>query len=76
MKGTLNFDLPEESSEFKLAQNASSYLCVISDLDNWLRSCTKYETQIFGESVSCQSEIAGVVREKIHSLLEEYEVSL
>ncbi|NBO56610.1 MAG: hypothetical protein EBU84_18925 [Actinobacteria bacterium] len=43
MKGTLTFDLPEESEEFELARNGWRYKAALEDMDNWLRSKLKYE---------------------------------
>lgn len=42
MKAVLSFSLPGESEEFALACNATKYSVVLSQLDNWLRSETKY----------------------------------
>lgn len=42
MKGTLEFNLPEEQEEFEIAQNGGQYASIINDLDNYLRTKTKY----------------------------------
>lgn len=42
MKSTLEFNLPEDTEEFKLAQNGWQYKIVIDELDNWLRGKIKY----------------------------------
>jgi hypothetical protein len=42
-QGRLEFELPDESSEFKRAVYASSMASVIHHFDNYLRSRLKYE---------------------------------
>ena len=46
MKGTLIFKLPEEQSEFKLAQKGGEYLAALQELDNYLRGRLKYEEDL------------------------------
>ena len=41
-KGTLEFNLPEENEEFKLAQDGVKYMLVLHELDNHLRAKVKY----------------------------------
>jgi hypothetical protein len=43
MKATLEFDLPEEQSEFDLCCDATKLSIVISELNNELRNHLKYE---------------------------------
>ena len=45
MKAKLEFDLPEENNEFKLAQRGSDYFGVIWDTLNFIRGCLKYGHQ-------------------------------
>lgn len=42
MKATLEFDLPEEQESFENAINGHNWRNVVEDLDNWLRTNTKY----------------------------------
>lgn len=42
MKATLEFDLPAEASEHRTAVAAADLLCVVTGLDDWLRSALKY----------------------------------
>jgi hypothetical protein len=42
MKAILKFNLPEDNTEFELATQASNMYSVLWDLDQWLRSNTKY----------------------------------
>lgn len=43
MKGVLEFVLPEEQADFRMAQDAWKYSIIIDDMFNWLRSLEKYE---------------------------------
>ena len=43
-KGQLTFDLPEEQDEFDRACKAMDFYCVLSNLDNELRSHLKYDS--------------------------------
>lgn len=45
MKATLEFQLPEEQSDFKLAQLGSDLHVFVKDLDNELRSYLKHGHQ-------------------------------
>lgn len=42
MNATLTYKLPEEREEFLTALNAGTYVSVLIELDNWLRSTLKY----------------------------------
>lgn len=41
-KINITFSLPEEKSEYRAAIHGIDYQIIISDLDNWLRSCIKH----------------------------------
>jgi len=43
MKGILEFSLPEEQDEFKLAQDAWKYSIIVDEMFNWLRSLEKHQ---------------------------------
>ena len=49
MKGILKFDLPEETKEFALANNATKLYSVLWEMDQWLRSNTKYAPDTMSE---------------------------
>jgi hypothetical protein len=49
MKGILKFDLPEETKEFELANNATKLYSVLWEMDQWLRSNTKYAPDTMSE---------------------------
>ncbi len=42
MKATLEFNLPDEDMEFEWAVNAGKLYWMLWDMDQWLRSNTKY----------------------------------
>jgi coproporphyrinogen III oxidase len=42
MKAILEFNLPEEQSDFDLANNGSKMHSVLWDMDQWLRAQYKY----------------------------------
>jgi hypothetical protein len=42
MKGILEFNLPEEALEWDMAVNAGKLYWMLWDMDQWLRSNTKY----------------------------------
>jgi hypothetical protein len=43
MKGILSFNLPEETEDFKLAQDGWKYKAILEEVDNELRKMFKYE---------------------------------
>ncbi len=43
MKAILEFNLPEENAEHKLALDGGKWMSVLHELDQWLRSIAKYE---------------------------------
>jgi len=52
-KGTLTFDLPEEQTEFDMANRAADMWAVLDDLDQELRNHLKYAShpEWHGETV-------------------------
>jgi hypothetical protein len=63
VKAILEFILPEEHSEYDLANEAVDWYCVVWDLDQWLRGLSKYENK----------ETIGVdeVRDKIGEFMDD-----
>ena len=43
MKATLEFNLPEDSSEFEIAAGSMNWALVVWDLDSFLRNRIKYD---------------------------------
>ena len=72
MKGTLSFNLPEETEEFQNAQNGASYrYSVLQELDNWLRSKLKHE-----DHPEIISAVYQEVRDKLHGFLQSEDLPL
>lgn len=42
MKAILEFDLPDDKEEYDNSINGAKWRIVVEDLDNWLRTNTKY----------------------------------
>lgn len=63
MKAILEFDLPEESSEHKLALEGGRWMSVCHDLDEWLRSVQKHGDR---KTVSVD-EVCARIREEMDS---------
>lgn len=59
-KATLSYSLPEDKNELLMAINGKDYLCVLWDLDQKLRSISKY-----GHKYKSVEEIVEELREEI-----------
>ena len=71
MKAILEFDLPEDKQDFTLATNGINFWHVLYDLDQSLRSKTKYAPDDMPEEVY---ETISKTREKLHQILGENSV--
>jgi len=68
MKAKLEFNLPEEEPEFRNAVNGIKWKVAMWDLDQWLRSQTKYAPDAMSEDTynaleSCRDELRRIVSE-------------
>lgn len=73
MKATLEFNLPDDSQDFELATNAMSFWNVLYELDQELRTKTKYAPDdLPEEKYNAYQEI----RELLHELMSENRISL
>ena len=74
MKAILEFDLPQDNQEFKLATNASDWWNVCWQMDQWLRAQYKYmpDEKYSKEKYDAYYE----AREKLFELISENGVSL
>ncbi len=68
MLGILKFNLPEERIEFEQACDAGHYVCVIEELDNFLRSKLKYGGDTLTEE---QYHVYETIREKLRELRDD-----
>jgi hypothetical protein len=66
MKIILEFDLPKDKEEAKIAQNASNYLMALTDIHDKLREYCKYHSK----------EWACEFKKEFHAILEENGVEL
>ncbi len=71
-KAVLEFDLPEENTEFKEAVNGGKYIMVLQELDNFLRSECKYNDTISEDTHNAFDK----VRDQIRRLCEDAGVNL
>lgn len=74
----LEFDSVEESQEAKVAMEGMKWKIAMWDLDQELRSTTKYEKSVLGEDRAgdLEIQIAEKYREKILEILNENGLSL
>ena len=73
MEAILKFNLPEERPEFELAVDASKWYSVCWDMDQYLRSQTKYAPDDMPEE---EYKALVKVREKLHRIINENGVDL
>ena len=66
MKATLEFNLPEDASDFEIAATSMKWALVVKDLDSFLRNRIKYDDK----------EELQEVRDYLTSLLEDKNLSL
>jgi len=69
----LKFNLNEEQYEFEQAVNAGKYHSVLWDLDQFLRSKTKYASD---DATEEQLAAYYALRDELHKLMEEYNITL
>lgn len=65
MKATLEFTLPEDSSEYKLYASAPSFFSTLWDFDQWLREQIKHQDKDYQE-----------IRDKLNDIMEEHAICL
>jgi len=71
MKSILEFDLPEEQEEFKMAVNGGKYLTALQDLDNYLKSSVKHASVHEPlDRVDAYIEI----RDRLHEFCQEFTI--
>lgn len=72
MKAILEFNLPDDQSDFVLASNASNFWSVLWELDQDLRAKTKYASDDLPQD---KYDAYQEVRDKLHELMLESNVS-
>lgn len=73
MKAILEFNLPDDQQDFTLANNALNFWRVLYELDQELRTKTKYASDDMPEDVYIAYS---KIREMIHELMNDNNVSL
>lgn len=71
MKGTLEFNLPEENEEFDVAVNAMSYRIALADVGDYLREKLKYS-----DLTEEQYKIYEEINERFYSIVESNRVDI
>jgi hypothetical protein len=72
-KAILEYNLPEEQSEFEEANNAGKYYSVLWDLDQYLRNFVKYPSD---REDPILTDTMAKVRDELWRLLREYNLDL
>jgi hypothetical protein len=72
-KVTIEYNLPEEQSEFEEVNNAGKYYSVLWDLNQFLRNKTKYASDD-----TTKEELAALymVRDEFWKIMNEYNLDL
>jgi hypothetical protein len=73
MKAILEFNLPEDKSEFEDASNGTKWKLLVWDLDQYLRSQIKYNSDNLTDEAYNKLE---KVREQLHDLIRENGLTL
>ena len=73
MKATLKFHLPEDDHEFRMATTGKSMHTVLREMDEWLRSKTKYTSDSTSQDKMDAYELS---RERLYQLLDQYNIDL
>ncbi|MHA1883388.1 MAG: hypothetical protein ACTSUO_10135 [Candidatus Thorarchaeota archaeon] len=69
MEAVLKFQLPEEREEFRVFQEGATYLSILQEIDNSLRTKTKYGSA--DERVSWEE-----LREQWYQLLSQFGIDI
>jgi hypothetical protein len=73
MKAILKFNLPEDEHEYQMASKGSKMYSTLWDMDQWLRSNTKYAPENMSEDTYNAYEEC---RKQLHQFLNENNVDL
>ena len=72
MKAILEFNLPDDQDDFKKAVDGYKWALAAWDMDQYLRSQTKYAPDSMPEEVYDALQAA---RDKLHEIIHEYTLS-
>ena len=73
MKAILEFSLPNDKWEFKMANESEGMHYALRDMDRWLRSKIKYAPDSMSEDTYRALELC---REQLHEFINENNVNL
>ena len=73
MKAILEFSLPNDKWEFKMANESAAMHSVLWDMDQWLRGKTKYAPDDMSEDTYNAFEAC---RESLHDFINENNINL
>ena len=73
MKAILKFDLPDDQDEYVMATQASAMHSVLWDMDQWLRSQTKYAPDDISEDTFKAFELC---REQLREFINNNGINL
>lgn len=73
MKATLVYTLPEDKEDFQIAVDGWRWQKVAIDLNQYLRTQLKYESDNYSDS---ELELLEKIRETLHQTIEDSGVSL
>lgn len=72
MKGILQFKLPEDQEEFRLAQQGGALQAAVFSFSNLLRS---YDKHGIPENLQTLEDLIEHLREKLRDALDHYEIT-
>ena len=73
MKAILKFNLPDDQHEYAMATQGSAMHSVLWDMDQWLRSQTKYAPDDMSEDTYKAFELC---REQLHEFVHDNSINL
>jgi hypothetical protein len=73
-KGSLEFTLPEEEEEFRLAQQGGAWRDVAWELDQWLRQLVRGKLLV--KEVQSPGQAWELVQQRLRDLVEERDLFL
>lgn len=72
MKAILEFDLPDDSGDFRLASTAGDLYNTLWEMDQWLRSSIKYAPDTKSDDTIIALEQC---REKLREIISEHNIN-
>jgi hypothetical protein len=73
MNATLNFNLPDDDRQFRMATTGHSMHTVLREMDEWLRGKIEYASDSTNKDTIDAYERS---RERLYQLLDQYNIDL